>query len=46
MFFIKLLNNYGETFTKRYQSYYFYYQDLIKFRHTNKLRIISNGRVI
>lgn len=46
MFFIKLLNNYGETFTKRYQSYYFYYQDLIKFRHTNKLRIVSNGRVI
>lgn len=46
MFFIKLINNYGETFVKRYESYYFYYQDLIKFRHTNKLRIISNGRVI
>lgn len=46
MFFIKLLNNYGETFVKRYESYYFYYQDLIKFRHTNKLRIVSNGRVI
>ena len=46
MFFIKLLNNYGETFTKRYESYYFYYQDLIKFKHTNKLRIISYGRVM
>lgn len=45
MFFIKLLNNYGETFTKRYESYYFYYQDLIKFKHTNKLKIISNGRM-
>lgn len=46
MYFIKLLNNHGETFTKRYESYYVYYQDLIKFKHTNKLRIISNGRVI
>ena len=46
MYFIKLLNNYGETFTKRYNSYYVYYQDLIKFRHTNKLKIISNGRVM
>lgn len=46
MYFIKLLNNYGETFVKRYNSYYVYYQDLIKFRHTNKLKIISNGRVM
>ena len=27
MYFIKLLNNYGETFTKKYESYYFYYKD-------------------
>lgn len=46
MFFIKLINNHGETFTKKYESYYFYYKDLVKFKHTNKLRIISNGRVI
>lgn len=46
MFFIKLLNNYGETFTKKYESYYFYYQDLIKFKHSKKLRIISNGRMM
>ena len=46
MYFIKLLNNYGETFVKKYASYYSYYQDLIKFKHTNKLRIISNGRVM
>ena len=45
MYFIKLQNNYGETFVKKYESYYFYHQDLIKFRHTNKLRIISNGRL-
>lgn len=46
MFFIKLLNNYGETFVKKYDSYYFYYKDLTKFKHSNKLKIISNGRVI
>ena len=46
MFFIKLMNNHGEIFTKKYESYYFYYKDLVKFKHTNKLRIISNGRVM
>ena len=37
MFFIKLLNNYGETFTKRYESYYFYYQDLIKLTNDDNI---------
>lgn len=46
MFFIKLLNNYGETFVKKYDNYYLYYKDLTKFKHSNKLKIISNGRVI
>lgn len=45
MFFIKLINNHGETFMKKYESYYFYYQDLIKFKHSNKVTIISNGRL-
>lgn len=46
MFFIKLINNYGKIFTKKYESYYFYYQDLIKFKHSKRLKIISNGRVM
>lgn len=46
MFYIKLINNYGETFTKKYNNYYFYYQDLIKFKHSNKLKIISFGRLL
>lgn len=45
MFFIKLLNNYGETFIKKYASYYLYYQDLTKFKHSNKLKIINYGRI-
>lgn len=46
MFFIKLLNNQGKTFTKKYDNYFFYYQDLTKFKHSNKLKIISCGRLL
>lgn len=43
MYYIKLLNNNGKSFLKEYSSYYLYNKDLIKYKHSNKLKIISYG---
>lgn len=45
MFEIKLLNEYGKCFTKTYNSYYLYNKDLIKYKHSKNLKIVSYGGV-
>lgn len=45
MYEIKLLNETGKSFTKTYISYYLYNKDLIKFKHSKKLKILSYGEV-
>lgn len=43
MFYIRMINNKNETFTKYYESYYLYYKDLTKFKHARNIKIISFG---
>ena len=45
MYEIKLLNEKGETFVKRYDSYYLYNKALIKYKHSKKLKILYYGEV-
>jgi hypothetical protein len=45
MYEIKLLNEKGETFVKTYTSYYLYNKDLIKYKHSKKLKILRYGEV-
>ena len=45
MFYIKLLNNKNEKFIKKYNSYYIYNKDLIKYKHAKNLQIISYGQI-
>lgn len=44
MFEIVLMNNKGEKFTKKYESYYLWQKDLQKYKYSKKLKIISYGR--
>lgn len=44
MYEIVLMNDRGEKFTKKYDSYYLYTKALIKYKHSKKLRIISYGK--
>ena len=45
MYEIKLMNEKGETFAKTYNSYYLYNKDLIKYKHSKKLKILYYGEV-
>lgn len=45
MYFIKLLNKDGESFVKKYNSYYLYNKDFKKYKHSTKLKIISYGKI-
>lgn len=43
MYYIKLLNKNNQSFVKEYSSFYLYNKDLIKYKFSNKLKIISYG---
>lgn len=43
MFYITLMNKKGVKFTKKYDSYYIYNKNLIKYTHAKNLTIISYG---
>lgn len=43
MFYIKLLNKNGKSFTKKYNSYYLYTKALIKYKYSKQLKILSYG---
>ena len=45
MFEIVLINEKGEKFSKKYNSYYLYNKDLIKYKHSKKLKIVSYGGI-
>lgn len=45
MYEIVLLNNKGERFTKRFNSEYLFKKFLCKIKHSEKLKILSYGRV-
>lgn len=43
MYYIKLLNENGKSFIKKYSSYYLYNKDFTKYKHAKKIKIISYG---
>lgn len=45
MFYIKLLNKNGKSFTKKYNSYYLYNKALIKYKYSKQLKILSYGGI-
>ena len=45
MFEIILLNEKGEKFSKKFESYYLFEKFLNKVKHSRKLTLVSFGRV-
>lgn len=46
MYEIKLMNEKGETFSKKFSSYYLYTKALIKYKYSKRLKILYYGEVI
>lgn len=46
MFEIKLLNEKGGIFIKRYDSYYLFNKALNKYRYSKKIKILFYGEVV
>lgn len=44
MFEIILINERGERFAKKYNSYFLYQKALNKYKHSKKIKIVSYGR--